>query len=197
MHDIEPWHGWRDEYIAENDAKSPFYKRTYSEFTYSNRIYNYLIHPQWDAFGSETLYAKLIFTNYSHHFCVIELIGEWNDAIGNDGMFIKRNLVDPLIEKSISKFIIIMENVLNFHGDDDCYYEEWYDDIKDSRGWIALVQTLDHVALELKKYRLYYYLNWAGKLQQVSWRNKTPLHFFQEIEHLLQQNQKHLNDGKS
>ena len=61
MHDIEPWWGWRDEYTAENDPKSPFYGREYNEFLFTNKIYNYYIHPQWDFFGSETLYLKLIY----------------------------------------------------------------------------------------------------------------------------------------
>lgn len=48
MHDIEPWWGWRDEYVAEKDSRSPFYGRTYDEFTFTNKVYNYFIHPQWD-----------------------------------------------------------------------------------------------------------------------------------------------------
>ena len=59
MHEIEPFYNWRHIYIAEEDPKSPFYKRTYSEFEYSQTVYNYYIHPQWDDFGSKTLYIKI------------------------------------------------------------------------------------------------------------------------------------------
>ena len=59
MHTIEPFWHWRDIYCAENDKLSPFYKREYSEFEFSTTIYNYYIHPQWDDFGSETLYIKI------------------------------------------------------------------------------------------------------------------------------------------
>ena len=38
MHDIEPWYGWRDYYIAEEDKKSPFYQRQYDEFVFTNKI---------------------------------------------------------------------------------------------------------------------------------------------------------------
>ncbi|MBK7182072.1 MAG: hypothetical protein IPH89_03595 [Bacteroidetes bacterium] len=47
MQDIEPYYNWRHHYIASEDERSPFYEREYSEFEYTNAIYNYLIHPQW------------------------------------------------------------------------------------------------------------------------------------------------------
>jgi len=28
------------------------------------------------------------------------------------------------------QFILIGENVLNFHSSDDCYYEEWFQDVE-------------------------------------------------------------------
>jgi len=86
MHEIEPFYNWRHLYAAEEDKRSPFYGRTYSEFEYTQAIYNYLIHPQWDEFGSRTLYMKILYTDYDQQFTIIELIGEWNDAIENDIM---------------------------------------------------------------------------------------------------------------
>ncbi len=44
-----------------------------------------------------------------------------------------------MIDKDISKFILITENVMNFHSSDTDYYEEWYEDIKDDGGWIVSV----------------------------------------------------------
>ena len=76
MQDIEPFYRWRDRYIAARDERSPFFGRTYSEFEYSQTIYNYYIHPQWDNFGSPTLYAKVLFADYVEHYAIIELIEE-------------------------------------------------------------------------------------------------------------------------
>ena len=84
MHEIEPYYNWRHLYIADEDEKSPFFGRTYSEFEFTQTVYNYYIHPQWDDFGSQTLYLKILFADYDLGFCIIEFIGEWNDAIEND-----------------------------------------------------------------------------------------------------------------
>jgi len=192
MHDIEPWWGWRDEYVAEKDSRSPFYGRTYDEFTFTNKVYNYFIHPQWDFFGSETLYGKILYVDYMRHYALIELIGEWNDCITNDIMFLKRDLADFLINKSIFKFVIFCDNVLNYHGDDDCYYEEWYDDVKHDRGWICLVNTFEHVDAEMKKYRLHHYLNYGPSFNDMNWRTQKPAYIVQEIENIINNQQKHL-----
>ena len=97
MHDIEPYYHWRDWYIASEDERSPFFGRQYSEFEYTNKIYNYYIHPQWDDFGSSTLYIKLLFADYDEGFAILELIGEWNDCISNDVMYLKREVADNMI----------------------------------------------------------------------------------------------------
>ena len=96
MHSIEPFYNWQHLYIASEDEESPFFGAEYSEFTFSNTVYNYYIHPQWDDMGSETLYLKILFVDYDEHYAVIELIGEWNDAINNDIMLLKRDIIDEL-----------------------------------------------------------------------------------------------------
>ncbi len=192
MHDIEPWWGWRDEYSAEEDKKSPFHGRKYSEFSFSNKVYNYLIHPQWDYFGSETLYAKILFVDYRLHFAIIELIGEWNDALYNDIMFLKTKLVDRMTDHKISKFVIICENVMNFHGEDDCYYEEWYDDIKDDRGWICLLNTYEHVSVEMQKHRLHYYINVGEPYNNINWRGQKPIYTIQALDKMINKSYKQL-----
>ncbi len=192
MHDIEPWWGWRDEYVAEKDRKSPFYGKDYNEFKFTNKIYNYYIHPQWDYFGSETLYIKILYVNYKNHYALIELIGEWNDAIYNDIMFLKRDLIDILSKNNIYKFIIFCDNVLNYHGDDDCYYEEWYDDIKDDIGWVCLVNTFDHVAAEMQRYSLQYYLNYGPQYNDINWRTQKPAFIVETIENIMNHQQKQL-----
>ena len=123
MHNIEPFYNWRHIYVSEEDSRSPFFGRTYSEFEFSQTVYNYYIHPQWDDFGSKTLYLKIIYVDYELNFAVIELIGEWNDAIENDIMELKREVMDLLYKQGIVKYILIAENVLNFHSSDKEYYQ--------------------------------------------------------------------------
>ena len=50
-----------------------------------------------------------------------------------------------LMSEGIERFILIGENVLNFHASDDCYYEEWFDEVTDADGWIALLNFRQHV----------------------------------------------------
>jgi hypothetical protein len=192
MHDIEPWWGWRDDYKAEADAKSPFYGRWYDEFKLTHQIYNYYIHPQWDSFGSETLYGKILYVDYKRHFACIELIGEWNDTLYNDIMYLKREIVDKLNKHYIYKFVVFCDNVLNYHGDEDCYYEEWWDDIKDDRGWVCLVNTFDHVSSEMSKYRLHYYINYGPLFNDMNWRTQKPAYLVDILERTINTQQKQL-----
>ena len=190
MHNIEPHFQWRNQYIAAEDEKSPFFGRTYSEFQYEQKVYNYYIHPQWDNFGSSTLYMKILFTDYNEGYAIFEMIGEWNDCLHNDVMYLKREVVDELLPVGINKYIIICENVLNFHGDEDSYYEEWYDDIKDEDGWVVLLNVLPHVEQELKDTRLDNYINFGGILNDITWRPQKPKRIYEAIEGLLAQNTK-------
>lgn len=123
MHTIEPFYRWKKYYQAEKDPASPFYRNSYSN-QYEDTIYGYFIDPQWDYIGSETLYCKLLFSDYTSKTCIIELFGEWNDALHNDSMHLKRTLIDPLLQAGITKFILIADNLLQFHGGDIDYYEE-------------------------------------------------------------------------
>jgi len=179
MHDIEPYYGWRDDYTSEEDKLSPFYGTEHSEFEFSNTIYNYYIHPQWDFFGSPTLYLKLIFTDYEQQFAILEFIGEWNDAVGNDIMLLKRDIIDPMIKNGIVRFILIGENVLNFHASDDCYYEEWYEDIKEEGGWIALLNFREQVLQEMRQNNIFHFLSSGERLNSLLWRKLRPqdVHF--------------------
>ncbi|PHN02022.1 hypothetical protein [Flavilitoribacter nigricans] len=192
MHDIEPHYLWRDEYTAEEDARSPFFGRQYDEFQFSQKVYNYYIHPQWDSFGSATLYLKIIFVDYIEQYAILELIGEWNDCLHNDIMFLKREIIDALIQEEIYKFILVCENVLNFHGDDDSYYEEWYEDIRDEDGWVCLLNTLPHVEEEMQDTRLQSFINFGGPFSDINWRPQKPKTIYEAIEGLLQTTTKRL-----
>ena len=180
MHDIEPYHNWRDLYTAEEDEHSSFYGREYNEFEFTNQIYNYLIHPQWDHIGSPTLFIKILYADYISGYAIIEMLGEWNDCINNDIMFLKRDIIEPMIAGGITKYILIGENVLNFHASDDCYYEEWFEEIED--GWIALLNFREHVLEEFKSQNIDYYFVLGGNLTLVEWRTHNPQQLFSKVE---------------
>ncbi|MCB9043002.1 MAG: hypothetical protein R2798_01080 [Chitinophagales bacterium] len=185
MHEIEPYYNWRSKYIAEQDERSPFYGRTYNEFQYEQTIYNYYIHPQWDEIGSPTLYLKILFVDYSQRYCIIELFGEWNDCIHNDIMYFKQNVINALLKEGIVRFILIGENVLNFHYSDDSYYEDWYEDIKDDDGWIALINFREHVLEEMNRCGLQYYLHYGKILNDIPWRPLKPQKLYEGIDKLM------------
>jgi hypothetical protein len=180
MHTIEPYYNWRHIYISEEDTLSPFYLNEYSEFEFSDKIYNHYIHPQWDNIGSPTLFIKIIYANYENSCAIIELIGEWNDCIHNDIMTFKRDIIDHLILNGIIKFVLIGENVLNFHYSDDCYYEEWMDEIED--GWIVALNFHQHVLQEMQQIALDQYLIWGGELNDLDWRTYKPNVLIDKIE---------------
>jgi hypothetical protein len=184
MHDIEPYYNWEKYYISSEDERSPFYGAAYNMMTYTNAIYSYYIHPLWDGIGSETLYIKIQYINYDLNFAIIEMFGEWNDTLHNDIMHFKRNVIDYLLHEGINKYILLGENILNFHGSDDCYYEEWFEEIED--GWIAGVNFRDFVTEEWRKYHLDYYINFGGNLDLANWRTLTPFVFFEHINKLIQ-----------
>lgn len=183
MHLIEPYYAWRNYYIASEDPASPFYNREYSEFEFNNTVYNFYIHPQWDTIGSPTLFIKILFVEYDDHYAIIELIGEWNDAIENDIMTLKRDIIEPMIEEGINKFILIGENVLNFHYSDDCYYEEWFDEVEE--GWIAMVNFHEHVIKEFERINIDHYFVMGGELEDIEWRTYLPYQFFKKVEALV------------
>lgn len=182
MHEIEPFFRWRDQYIASQDALSPFSGREYDEFQYSTKIYNYFIHPQWDDIGSPTLFVKVLYANYQLGCAVIEMFGEWNDAIHNDIMFLKQGLINRQMYQGINKFILIGENVLNFHFSDDCYYEELYEETLEEGGWLALINFRGHVLQEMQQINLSQYF---FSYTDVNWRPMKPNQFCNGIDGLI------------
>lgn len=184
MQDIEPFYGWENLYQAAADKKSPFFGRTYNFRQYENDIYGYYIHPLWDEMSSSTLYCKILFANYERRFVIIELFGEWNDTLNNDVMHLKRNVIDHLSTQGVNQFILIGENILNFHGSwDDDYYAEWFEDVED--GWIAAINVQDFVQTEWIKYHLDYYINFGGTLQLDNWRTQKPARLYELINQLI------------
>jgi hypothetical protein len=182
MQNIEPYYNWRHLYTAEDDPKSPFYGRTYNEFEFNQTVYNYYIHPQWDFFGSKTLYLKLLFIDYEQGYVIIELLGEWNDAIENDIMTLRRDITDNLQDEGITKFILIAENVLNFHSSDADYYEEWREQLQDDGGWVVVLNMPEQSQYDLKKASL---TNYVFLLEYENWRTLRPDLFFSAVDNMM------------
>ena len=180
MHAIEPHYNWRNFYVASEDFRSPFFEREYSEFEFTNRVYNFLLHPQWDDFGSQTLFIKILFADYDQGFAIIEMIGEWNDCIENDIMNLKLEVLEILMAEGIDKFIMIGENVLNFHSSDDLYYEEWQDELED--GWIVLLNFHKHVLEEFEEANIDSYVILGEDFEMDNWRTFKPIQLFKKIE---------------
>jgi hypothetical protein len=184
MHFIEPFFNWRMYYVASEDYRSPFYEREYSEFEFTDTVYNYYIHPQWDNIGSSTLFIKILFADYETGYAIVEMIGEWNDAIENDIMTLKRDIIEPMMDEGINQFILIGENVLNFHYSDDSYYEEWFDEVED--GWIAMINFHDHVIREFERIHIDHYFVMGGELEDIEWRTYNPHQFYKKVDDLVQ-----------
>ena len=182
MHTLEPFYNWQHIYKSEEDKLCPFYGAEHSEFEFSKAVYNYYIHPQWDEFGSNTLYLKLIYTDYELNFCVIELIGEWNDTIENDIMTLKREVIDKMFENKIYKYILVCENVLNFHSGDKDYYEEWYENTSDENGWIVALNMPEQTQYDFKKRKLNQIIE---LMELIDWRSYKPYHLFKKIDEII------------
>jgi hypothetical protein len=179
MHNIEPFYNWRHIYTSEDDSMSPFHGYEYSDIYFTHTVYNYYIHPQWDDFGSNTLYLKILYADYSRGTAVVELIGEWNDCLYNDIMFLKRNVIEPLMENGIVQFVLVGENVLNFHYSDTAYYEEWVEEIED--GWIVCIGFLPHVIAEMRKGRLGRYITLDDAINELPWRTYMPENLIMKV----------------
>lgn len=182
MHDIEPYHNWRHLYAAEEDVRSPFHGREHDEFAFTRTVYNYYIHPQWDDFGSRTLYIKVLFVDYDLGCAIIELIGEWNDAIENDIMTLKREVVDAMLQEGVCRFLLLTENVLNFHSSDASYYEEWAEEVGEEGGWIVALNMPQQTQHDFLKSRLDRYVE---LLDYPGWRTSRPHHLFNAVDNLV------------
>lgn len=184
MHDIEPFYNWRHLYKVEYDERSPFFGKHYNNYEYTQQIYNFFIHPQWDNIGSESLYIKILYVDYMRYFAIIEMFGEWNDAINNDIKHLKRTVIDELLWQGIKYFILIGENVLIFHSSDDAYYEEWWQELEND-GWIFLLNFRQHVLNDMRSAKLNQYLIWSDEIGYAQWRTTTPDVLFYLIQKFL------------
>ena len=110
---------------------------------------------------------------------MIELLGEWNDAIENDIMQLKREVIDKFQANGIFKFILIGENVLNYHSGDRDYYEEWYEEMSDEIGWAVLLNMPAQTQHDFRKAKLNRFIE---LVELDNWRTFRPYHLFKKID---------------
>jgi hypothetical protein len=91
-------------------------------------------------------------------------------------------VIDVMEKEGISKFILISENVLNFHSSDREYYQEWYDEVSDENGWIVSLNMPEATREDFKKKKLNYYIE---LMELPDWRVYKPYHLFKKIDDIL------------
>ena len=110
------------------------------------------------------------------------MIGEWNDAIENDIMELKREVLEKFMSEGIYKFILIGENVLNFHSDGKDYYEELFEEVTDENGWVVCLNMPEQTQYDFK----HAHLNRYVELTELdNWRTYKPFHLFKKIDNEL------------
>lgn len=173
---IQPFYHWREYYDPELDRKSPFHYPRYQDTMQFSVSYNQVIHPEWEDIGSEGLFMKVLFADYYEGCAILEGMGDWNDCTDIDIKSILENLIHPLFQEGVSRFLLIGENILNFHGDYPDYYEEIRDLLEDDGGYFMLLNLRQHVIEEMKSHEVNHF-TWMGEqMQLVNWRTMQPLH---------------------
>ena len=109
-------------------------------------------------------------------------MGEWNDAIENDIMELKREVLEKVMREGIYKFILIGENVLNYHSDGKDYYEELYEDVTDDNGWVVCLNMPAQTQYDFKQAKLNRYVE---LIELDNWRTYRPYHLFKKIDNEL------------
>ena len=97
-------------------------------------------------------------------------------------MTFKREIIDLLIREGITKFILLAENVLNFHSSDDSYYEEWFDEVTDEGGWIICLNMPEQTQYDFTRAKLNRYIELMSIPQ---WRTIKPDLLFAQLDNIL------------
>ena len=100
-------------------------------------------------------------------------------------MLLKRDIIDELSLNGITKFVIIGENVLNFHASDDSYYEEWFED-NGEEGWIIFLNFRQHVLKEFHQHNIDYFFLSGGELDDFNWRRFSPGQVFGNLQKVIE-----------
>ena len=110
------------------------------------------------------------------------MIGEWNDAIENDIMTLKRDVIDAMMLEGINKFILITENVLNFHSGDKDYYQEWQEENTENGGWAIALNMSEPAQYDFRRKKLN---NYIELIDLPDWRIYKPYHLFKKINDIV------------
>ena len=94
-------------------------------------------------------------------------------------MELKREVMDLLYNSGIYKYILITENVLNFHSSDKEYYQEWYEELSEQDGWVIALNMPEATQQDFKKKKLNYYIE---LMEITEWRAYKPYHLFKKID---------------
>jgi hypothetical protein len=120
--------------------------------------------------------------DYEERYTIIELIGEWNDALENDVMHLKRAVLERFVDQSVHKFILVAENVLNFHSDGTDYYEELAQELQELGGWAVCLNMPTQSEIEFKKVGNQHFIELFNIPE---WRSYRPFHLLRKVEALL------------
>jgi MFS superfamily sulfate permease-like transporter len=97
-------------------------------------------------------------------------------------MELKREVIELLAAQGISKYILITENVLNYHSSDKEYYQEWYEEVSEENGWIVALNMPEATQQDFRKKKLNYYIE---LMELQDWRVYKPYHLFRKIDDAL------------
>ena len=97
-------------------------------------------------------------------------------------MTLKRDVIDHLIAHNIYKFILVGENILNFHSSDDCYYEEWSEDLEERGGWVCMIGLPEQSRYDFTRAGINRYVH---LLDIPDWRPFTPGNLYQKVDNLI------------
>jgi hypothetical protein len=97
-------------------------------------------------------------------------------------MELKREVLEKFMEEGIYKFILVAENVLNFHSDQGDYYEELYEEVSDENGWVVCLNMPVQTQYDFKGAHLNRYIE---LMDLFNWRTYKPFHLFKKIDQEL------------
>src|SRR5438876_7446125 len=98
-------------------------------------------------------------------------------------MELKREVIDVFFHQRITKFILIAENVLNFHSGDKDYYQEWFEEVTDENGWVVILNMPEQTQYDFKRAKLHRYIE---LIELDNWRTYKPFHLFKKIDSQMQ-----------
>ena len=72
--------------------------------------------------------------------------------------------------------------MLNFHSSDNCYYEEWHEDVLEDGGWVVMIGLPEQSQHDFKKARINYYVELFDFPQ---WRTTLPQFLFAAVDNFI------------